>query len=497
MSRICAVLLAAFALWWPARAAEKLTVGVPAFPPGLGNPFTTGSIPGIDIYMAMFDGLTELHEDGALRPALATAWEAKDRLTWEFTLRDDVRFASGKPFSAETVERNFQILTSPEAASWSMYREVDKIASVEAISPTRLRVRTKAPDLMLPARFAALLMVEPDYWQQVGAVAFARKPVGTGPYAVDTWSANGIALKANPQAWRPGPSERLDLRVVPEAAARLAALQTGAIDIALFMGPEDVPMITEAGGRLAAYPQGGVIGLSYILVKDSVFKDPRVRQAMTYAVDRDAIAAVIFAGATAPATQAASRLAFGYNPDLKPYPYDPAKARALLAEAGFPNGFAFTADVTTPQPTDALVWQQVAADLAKVGVRMTINTMTFSRYIQGMYQGTWTGEAFGMNYGSLPALDPLIGFQYHSCLWLKPWNCDPLQTELIERGLAAFDAEERRALVGELLRRTYEQPIGLYLYERARFDGLGPRIVKYRAPFGYTSYHDIELTDGP
>ncbi|MEQ8734287.1 MAG: ABC transporter substrate-binding protein [Rhodospirillaceae bacterium] len=476
-------------------AQSGLKLAVPALPPGLGNPFTTGSIPGVDIYMSMFDGLAELHESGELRPSLATSWEAIDALTWEFKLRQGVRFANGKPFTADTVVQVFEILSTPEAAKWSMIREVNKISAVEAISPTLLRVRTRSPDLMLPARFAALLMVEPDYWRSIGAEEFARLPIGTGPYLVKDWSAQSIELSANTHAWRPGPTPSLDILVVPEPSSRLAALQTDAIDIALFMGPEDISFVEAAGGRVVSHLQGGVMGLSYILVKDTVFSDPRVRQAMTYAVNRKLIADVIFAGETEPATQAASRLTFGYNNDLEGYRFDPDRARMLLAEAGFPDGFSFTADVVTPQPTDALVWQQVAADLAKVGVEMNINTMTFSRYIQGLYQGTWTGEAFGMNYGSLPALDPMIGFQFHSCLWLKPWVCDPQQTDIIERALGEFDRDTRRSLVQELLRITYDEPIGLYLHERARFDAVGRRVAKYRAPFGYTSFHDIELID--
>lgn len=493
---ISLVVTVLFGLSAHASAQTELKVALPALPPGLGNPFTTGSIPGIDIYMAMFDGLAELHESGELRPALATSWEATDNLTWEFTLREGVQFANGVLFTAGTVVKIFDILTTPEAAKWSMIREVNKIAAVEAVSPTLLRVTTKAPDLMLPARFAALLMIEPGYWQSVGAEQFARKPVGTGPYVVEDWAAQGIDLTANPNAWRPGPTDRLNLIVVPESSARLAALQTDAVDIALFMGPEDISFVEADGGRIAAYLQGGVMGLSYILVKeDTVFSDPRVRQAMTYAVNRSLIAEIIFAGQTEPATQAASRLTFGYNPELEGYPYDPERAKALLAEAGFPDGFSFTADVVTPQPMDALVWQQAAADLAKVGVNMTINAMTFSRYIQGLYQGNWTGEAFGMNYGSLPALDPMIGFQYHSCAWLKPWICDQQQTDIINQALSEFDRETRRGLVSELLRITYEEPIGLYLYERARFDALSRRVSNYRAPFGYTSFHDIQLTD--
>jgi ABC-type transport system substrate-binding protein len=124
---------------------------------------------------------------------------------------------------------------------------------------------------------------------------------------------------------------------------------------------------------------------------------------------------------------------------------------------------------------------------------MKIIVLPFARYNEGLYQGTWAGEAFGMNYGSLPALDPMIGFQYHSCLWFKPWVCDPAQTDLIRSIMTEFDRDKRLTLTRQLLRVTHDDPIGLYIYEVTRMDGLGPRIVAYRSPFGHTAYHDITL----
>ena len=486
-------LVLVFVLVSAARGQESLRVAVPSLPPGMGNPFTTASIPGVDIYLAMFNGLSELHESGELRPALATGWEAKDPHTWEFSLRRDVSFANGKPFDAESVAAVIRLLKQPEAQRWSVAREVSNIKGATVLSSHRIRISTHMPDLMLPARFAAIMMIEPEYWAEIGPESFSRRPVGTGPYKVENWSTQGILMSAHDQAWRSGLAHELEVLLVPESAARLSAVQTGASDIALFMGPEDAPMIEAAGGRLVAFPQGSVIGLAYILVEDTVFSDPRVRQAMTYAVNRQQITDIIFAGATEPASQPAPNSAFGYNADLKPYPYDPERARALLIEANYPNGFTFRADVVTPQPTDTLLWQQVAADLAKVGITMELNTMTFARFIRGLYQGQWTGQAFGMNYNSLPALDPLIGMQFHSCLSVEPWICDAEQTNLIKSAMSEFDAKKRRESVQSLMRMAHEEPIGLYLYERVRFDALGPRIKSFRAPFGYTSFHDIEF----
>ena len=475
------------------RADSSVSVGVPAFPPGRGNPFMTGSVPGIDIFQAVFNGLTELHESGEHRPALAVSWSSIDETTWEFKLRDGVQFSNGEPFTASTVEDVITILKSDEAAGWSMVRETGNIERVEALDATTLRVHTKTPDLMLPSRFTSILMVEPKYWREVGATAFAAAPIGTGPFRIEDWKQTEISLTRFEGAWRSAQVDRLRIANVPDTSSRLAAVMTGALDIGLFMGPEDISQIESAGGRMEAALQGGVIGLTYVLVRESPLSDPRVRQALTYAVNREIIVQVILSGMTEVASQASSKLAFGHDPDIEPFPFDPEKARQLLAEAGYPDGFAFTADIIVPQPMDGLVWQQVSADLARVGVDMTVNVMTFARHIEGLYQGTWTDYAFAMNYGSLPALDPMIGFNYHSCLWLKPWVCDPAQMTLIENARAEFDRDTRRDITRELMRMTAQEPNGLYLYERVRFDGLGPRIDSYRAPFGYTSFHDITL----
>ena len=495
IARLLATLLV---LAWPALAAspDKITVGVSSLPTGLGNPFTSGGFPGLDLYSSMFDGLAELSEDGTLKPALALSWTAQDPLTWVFKLRPSVKFANGVPFDASVVEAIYAILTSDQAQAWSMIREVRNIAGVKALDALTVEVRTRTPDLMLPARFAAIKMIEPGAWQKLGADGFAKMPVGTGPYMVKSWANQQIEMAENPFAWRKPKVPNLLVRAVPETSARLAGLQAGALDVALNMGPDDISALEGFGGRVHAYPQSGVMGMSYILVKQTPFSDPRVRQAMTYAVNRQAIVNSIFAGKAKVASQAAPSPAFGHDPNIKPYPYDPDKARALLAAAGYAKGFSATVDVMLVNSTDASLWQAAKADLIKVGVDLNVNVMPFARYNQGLYNGTWTGEAFGMNYGSLPALDPMVGFQYHSCLWLKPWICDAAQADLIKRIMAEFDRPKREALTKELMRITSAEPIGLYFYEVTRFDGLGPRVATYRSPFGYTAYHDISLKPG-
>lgn len=493
---IVSILLAALLAGSFARANDRpLTVALPAFPAGLGNPFTSGGFPGIDFYNVVFDGLAELSEDGTLKPALALAWRPRDERTWEFTLRPDVRFSNGEAFDAETVVQVFAILSTQEAQRWSMIREVRNIESIVAEGPSTVVVTTREPDLLLPARFAAIKMVAPKYFREIGAQAFARAPVGTGSFKVTKWDGQRVAFEENPYAWRKPKERRLEIVAVPEAAARRTGVQTGALDVALNMGPEDIPLIESGGGRVFVYPQSGLTGLSFVLVKPSVLDDVRVRRALNHAVNKQAIVDVIFAGKTRPASQAAPSTAFGFDPTLQPYSYDPAKARTLLAEAGFPNGFSITADITVAGSTDASVWQQVASDLAAVGVELKLNVMTFARASEAMYQGNWSGETFAMNYGTLPALDPLVGFQYHSCLWIKPWVCDAAQTDLIERGMREFDRAKREALVRELMQVTHEAPLGIYLYEIVRFDALSARVVFYRSPFGHTAYHDIDLKD--
>ncbi|MBL8645337.1 MAG: hypothetical protein JNK21_15500, partial [Rhodospirillaceae bacterium] len=231
-------------------------------------------------------------------------------------------------------------------------------------------------------------------------------------------------------------------------------------------------------------------------VKDSPLKDVRVRRALNYAVDKEAIVANLLAGKAPVATQTAPVNAFGFDPTIPAYPYDPAMAKKLLAEAGYEKGFAMVIELYAGNSSFApLVYQKVASDLANVGVKMDVRMVPIPKYAQGLHQGTWDGTGIGIDYNSSPSLDPLRGFMRHSCLWKAPWYCDETIMPLLKQALGTFDLDKRRELTRQVLRHQRDQAPGILLHDYIRFDGVAKRVKNFSINIGYVPYADIEISE--
>jgi len=236
--------------------------------------------------------------------------------------------------------------------------------------------------------------------------------------------------------------------------------------------------------------------ISFITVKESPLQDMRVRQALNYAVDRQAIVDSLLAGLTTVASQTAPIGVFGRVPDLTPYPYDPAKAKALLTEAGFPDGFSMVAEVVPGRnAAGAAAYQKVADDLSKVGVKMELRAVSQQQTTRAAYDGSFGGTAFSMSYGSLPYMDALTSLRLHSCLWQKPWNCNSVIAKRISEAYGVFDLTEREALTMQLVRDVREDAPALLLFDDVIFDGVGPRVRNYNAVFAAINFESLELAD--
>ena len=186
---------------------------------------------------------------------------------------------------------------------------------------------------------------------------------------------------------------------------------------------------------------------------------------------------------------------FGRDPDLKPYPHDPQRARALLAQAGFSQGFSLVAEVVTgANSSAAAIFQKVADDLAVVGVRMELRVVPIGKIMRAAYDGSFDGTAFSINYGSLPYMDALAGLKLHSCLWTKPWTCDPAIAARITAALGTFDLAERERLTRSLVRDVREEAPALLLYEDVIFDGVARRVGNYHPVFSTINYESLALT---
>lgn len=480
-------------------AGKTLRVGVMLLPAERGYPYNSTGIPTIYTYRAIFDGLTYVTEAGTVEPFLATSWEQVDPLTWRFNLREGVTFSNGTPFTADAVVFAVQHLTSPEAAVDAIARELVGLDSAVAESPTSVLIKTKRIEPLLPAALEQLLIVEPEYFKRVGKEGFAAAPIATGPFKVVNWGAAKIDLVAFKESWRAPKVDALEIIALPDTSSRVQAIESNQIDVGVALGYENMAALEQAGATASVTGTSSTLAVTFVLTKvpaDHPLQDVRVRQALNYAVNKEAYINALFGGLTKPASQPTTPSSFGYNPDLKPYPYDPERAKKMLAEAGVPNGFSFTAEITAGGGAAlSETYQQVSSDLARVGVKMNLQIITVPQLMRLTSEGAFGGEAFGMNFSAERSTDALRPTRLHSCLRPKPWYCDKDLTAKIETAYAEGDLDKRRKLTQEIMAIYHEQAPVIWLHEVVMFEGLSKRVRNYRVDNTVIRYEQIELAD--
>jgi peptide/nickel transport system substrate-binding protein len=481
----------------PAFGADRtLRVGIPGFP-SLGlNPLTSTNLPALYTFAAIYDALTWVDNQGRAHGQAAESWRAIDETTWQFRLKPGQVFSDGSPLDADAVVFAVDLLRSPAGASYTVAVEVPSLKSARAVDPLTVEIKTSVPNPFLPQELSLMRLMSPRNWAKVGDEGINKSTVGSGPFVIETWTPGVMTLKPNPTALRQAKIDKLELRAVPDTPARVQALLSGRLDISMALGPDEIPQLEAAGHRMVVQPEASMILLAFITTKESPLRDVRVRRALNHAVNKDEIVTNILAGAAPVATQTAPHNAFGFDPDLKPYAYDPALAKALLAEAGYAKGFAMVAEIYAGNSSFApLVYQKVAADLLRVGVTLDVRMVPIPKYAQGLHQGAWDGTGIGIDYNSSPSLDPLRGFMRHSCMLKVPWYCDETIMPLLKQALGTFDLEQRRQLTRQILRHQRDMAPGILLHDYVRFDGVAKRVKNFSINIGFVPYDDIEIVN--
>ncbi|MGQ4807531.1 HTH-type transcriptional regulator SgrR [Candidatus Entotheonellaceae bacterium PAL068K] len=369
----------------------------------------------------IYTALVGTTDAGQLSPdsGAATRWEmAPDGLTWTFWLRDNVTFHNGDPLTAEDVKFSIGKMMGPQAVASYIGRLRAQIASVEVAGPHKLVIKTKKPALFLPWDLSDIQgtegMIQPKkHTEQVGDDEFARHPVGSGPYRVaERRHGHYLKLEAVDNHWYLGvPKYKTVLiKKVPEESTRIAMLKTGEADV-ISVSRERSPELKEAGFNIFTKSRWSILGM-YLHEQwrpEVPIAKLKVRQALNLAVNREELAQYVFANMAVPGVSypIPSR-APGADPKLEPYPYDPEKARQLLKEAGYPNGFEITmysyprADV----PEMPRFVEAVAGYFAEIGVKAKIVPTEYASYRKKRLGFDLPGET-----GQLAAPNrPLAGF---------------------------------------------------------------------------------------
>jgi peptide/nickel transport system substrate-binding protein len=496
MTRIAAIL--ALSILASVSAAQAVTLRVASVSPAIsfGAPFARDE--GGGLRAAFFDGLTHVTTSGELKPALALSWTNEADTRWVFKLRPNVVFSNGEPFDAAAAAAGINSLIDPKQR-FARALDVPGIIGAKARDALTLEVTTAKPDPILPRRLNMVPIPAPKAWAELGPDAFARTPIGTGPFKIVQWGAAGHRLEGVPTSWRKAKHiSAIETNIITDATARIKALLSDRVDVASGLGPDDLDQVKAAGYDYRVTPITSVLSIAYRTVRDDAapLKDVRVRQALNYAVDKDSIVTQILGNTTRVASQGTVPGVTGYNPDIKPYPYDPAKAKRMLAEAGYPNGFKLVVAVYGGLlPNDTTIFQKMAQDLSAVGVDVELRSMTFADYARRLFNAEWQGiDAFSNGWLSIGLGDPSRAVEQFSCAYSAPFFCEPAMMPLIEATRTEMNPDKRAALMRGVMSSFNDNGVALWLVEFSMITGLSPRVFDYDMRNGIgTEYDSIGL----
>ena len=402
-----------------------------------------------------------------LTPGLAIDWRNVDETTWEFTLRPGVTFHDGSPFNGEAAAYsvNRMVAEDFETQRGSYIRN---IAGAEVLDDNTIRVLTDGPNAILPLQMAQVPMVPNGAGDEIN-----ENPIGTGPYRFVEWNrGQSITSEINPDYWGTAASiSRFTVRIIPDAQTALAALQNGEVHLVLDILPEQVDLVPQ-------FKSVAATEFSYVAFNTFVpeMSSPDVRIAMNMAIDKELLAETIYEGFARPnQAQHMAPGSTGFNPDVGPYPYDPDGARALLAEAGYADGFEVTLNIPIGRYLRAEEsGRLIAQQLRDVGLDVALRLWEWNEYRSaGRVPGT-EEAALDLKYGwnSNEWFDAARVASHVTCGGRSSKICDEFVTEQYEIGATVVDQDTRNAAYQAAWARLHENPHAIYLLQQDLIYGM-------------------------
>jgi len=451
------------------------------------DPANTDSNPGEAIGRMMNNFLVRFDAKLRLKPDLATSWtQSKDALTWTFKLRKGVKFHDGTPFNAEAVKYNFERFLGPEKPlKASLHTPI--IKSVEVVDESTVRFNLKVPFAFFLNNLAhsATALVSPAAHQKWGK-DLTLHPVGTGPFKFVEWvRGDHITLARNDDYFEGKPRlDQIIIKTVREDSSRVLGLEAGDYDLIVRIPPEEVGRLRRNEKlRIEADQSNRALRIG-INASRKPFDDVRVRQALNYAVDKESIVKNIYQGLAAVIPTMVGPLNTGYAA-VKGYPYDPARAKKLLAEAGYPAGLK--AALWTPKGRylkDFELAQAVQQQLQAVGVEVSFQSFEWAAYLSllkkpkdeakhDLYLIGWSPSTGEARWGIFPIT---------ACSQWRPtgsndsFYCNKDVDGLLERAVAATTLKERDDLLRKAQELLVQDPSSIYLLATKETVGVSKKI---------------------
>lgn len=474
------------------------------------DPAGSNDVPSSNVAENIYETLVKQNMDMELEPGLATEWEAVEDNVWEFKLREDVKFHDGSDFNAEVVKANIERVLDEEVGSPRQFLYA-MVSDIEVVDDYTVRFTTEYPFAPLPAHLAhsggamvSLDLIEEDYaamedGEEPGSV-ISENPVGTGFFKFEEWvPGDYIRLVKNDDYWdEPANLDSVTFKVVDEDQTRVAELLTGDSHIIDPLSPSDVAQVEgEDGVNPARQPS---VSLSYIgfNAQKEPFDDPKVRQAINMAIDKEQIIDGIYDGAGIPAIGPLAPDVFGYDDSVEGLEYNPEKAKELLAEAGYEDGFSTTIWTNdSRERIDAAT--NIQAQLEEFNIDVEVEILEWGAYLEQTANGEH--EMFVLGWSTVTGdADYGLYALFHSDNFGDPGNRtftdDPELDDLLDQARQEPEPEKRQELYTEIQELLAENAPMLYIHHQELLLGVSDKVQGLeQLPTGVLQLKDVTLSE--
>ncbi|RHW42698.1 glutathione ABC transporter substrate-binding protein [Neobacillus notoginsengisoli] len=484
-----------------AKEGGELVFVVPSDAPTL-DPHGVNDTATTNATTQIFDRLTDYDKDGKVIPSLAESFEQVDDLTWEFKLKEGVTFHDGSELKADAVKMNIDRLLDPEFASPRAV-VLNMIKEVVVVDDHTVHFKTEEPFAPLPAHLAhnAASIIAPSAIEEEknGGKTVDENPIGTGPFKFDTWNRGAeIKFVKNDDYWgeEKAKLDSVVFKVVPEQATRVSMLETGEAHVML-VGSSDVKQLEGIEGIELDRVKGTRMDYVGFNMNKKPFDNLKVRQAIAMAINKQDIVDGILDGQGVAAVGPLAPTVVGNSQDVKPLEFDVKKAKSLLAEAGFPDGFKTTLFVNEGSKERADIAELVQAQLAEIGIKASIEVIEWGAFIEKTGAGEhemfvlgWTTVTGDADYG----LYALFHSSMHGAAGNRSFYTNPKVDELLDKGRTATNQDERNAVYKEVSQILIDEAPMVYLQHPDFVHGLNGIDGLFVDFSGIPFFHKVSLT---
>jgi peptide/nickel transport system substrate-binding protein len=420
----------------------------------------------------LWDTLVWLNDELTLEPRLAESWRLVNDLTWELKLRQGVTFHNGEPFNAQAAKFSLERTTELEGSLETFASDV-ALQSVEIVDDYVVRIHTAEPVVSMIYELSTVEMLPPAYYAQASLQDLARNPVGSGPYQLVSWDPGGrLIMEANTDYWRGIPAiPALVFEGERDVDKRLTRLGDGEVDLITDLPPDQAASANTDHTQLIAIESTRRLFVGLRAQEGTPLADKRVRQALDYAVDVQALISEFHAGYG----QRYGSWVYSphANPELVPWPYDPDRAKDLLAQAGYPEGFEIAMDTPVGRyHRDQEIAEAIAAQLAQTGIKVIVQPQEWSTYVRERLVPKETAPLFLLSLtsrgnGLEDTQNLAYGFPFNPTLWYHEEF-----ERLLGQAEETFNATLRSSLLQQAQAIAYEEAPWIWLWRPFLFYGV-------------------------